>query len=544
MKIKIAAQALRVYGSAQRTRPAGGERRMRMAQPRSTSTHSNRELMDLLAEIAQVASPGDSHACTQRAFDEARARAGHANCPTAQQVCVRLNAGREERRTWGEWLEIVLTKSAAFLDRSAAKVGTVKQSSAQHREAAQRALRVARNEGEHHRAKTAYDAWRAERVANLEEQYRHVWPTSSQITTAYGNWTTAVTAINHGEEHGGTTDDGYGAAIDRPVSRLSDRALIDALERGVRAANPDNPARCTQRAFDAVRDQLEGFDGHIPSAQRICARLNLGRVQRRSWSEWVELALDKHASIDQILGRGRTDARAGGPNEEEITFAIKWVASQTGEITSAVGYDKAREEKRHELPRQVRHVLPTAAQITHVTDTWEAALAIAGLGPREVERANGGVSGADMIRAFVHANAAWPTKRALEQFGKDADVRWRRPHQDGVALRDALADLHREMEARGENPPALTERWSAQRGRPTVDLGVPEFAAAPTATEAWTPEAAIDAVAGWLRERNGREATWRAYIADAAGNPLLPQGSTITRFGGWAEVRKQAGKVR
>lgn len=515
-----------------------------MPQAHATPTHPNRELMDLLAEIARVASPGDPRACTQRAFDDARAQAGHANCPTAQQLCARLNAGREGPRTWAEWLEIVLTKPAAFLDRSAAKVGTVKQSPEKHREAAQRALRVARNEGDHHVTKTAYDAWRAARVANLEEQHRHVWPTSSQITTAYGNWTKAVTAITEGEEQRDATDDGYGAAIDRPAPRLSDRALIDALEQGVRAANPDDPARCTQRAFDAVRDQLEGFDGHVPSAQRICARLNVDRAQRRSWSEWVELALDENASIDQILGRGRTDARAGGPNEEEIRFAIKWVASQTGEIPSAVGYDKAREEKRQELPRQVRHVLPTAAQITHMTDTWEKALTIANLGPREPERANGGVPAADMIRAFVRTNAAWPTKRALEQFGQDAGVRWRRPHQDGVALSAAMADLRREMTASGENPPALTERWSAQRGRPTVDLGAPEFAAAPTATEAWTPEAAIDAVAGWLQERNGRPATWRAYIADAAGNPLLPQGSTITRFGGWADVRKQAGKVR
>lgn len=509
-----------------------------MAQPRSIPTHSNRELMDLLAAVARVANPERPEACTQRAFDAARARAGH-----AQQVCVRLNAGRTERRTWGEWLEIVLTKPASFLDRAAAKSGVVKQSPEQHRQAAQRALRVARNEGDHHRTKMAYDAWRAERVVTLEAHHHHVWPTSSQITTAYGNWTKAVAAVTEGEEDGGATDGGYGAAIHRP-SRLSDRALVDAVEQGVRVANPDNPARCTQAAFDAVREQLEGFDGHVPSAQRICVRLNKDRAQRRSWSEWVKLALDEDASIDQILGRGRTDARAGGPNDEEITFAIKWVASQTGEIPSAVGYDKAREEKRQELPRQVRHVLPTAAQITHVTGAWEAAIALVGFDPREPERASGGVAAADMLRAFVRANAAWPTKRALEQFGQDAGVRWRRPHQDGVALRDALVELHREMTAGGENPPALAERWDADRGRPAIDLDAPEFVAAPTATEGWTREAALDAVAEWLRTRDGREATWRAYIADAAGNPLMPQGSTITRFGGWAAVRKLADKVR
>ncbi len=313
------------------------------------------------------------------------------------------------------------------------------------------------------------------------------------------------------------------------------------MAEGVRLARPDDPVHCTQRAFDAVRDQLGSFEGHVPTAQQVCARLNAHRAQRRSWSEWVAIALDENASLDQVVGRGHTDALAGAPTKEGVAFAIKWVAARTGKVPSAVAYDRARDEMRGRVPKRCRHVLPTAAQITQVTSSWDAALALADFDPREPERAGGGVTAADMIRAFVRANRAWPTKRTLEQFGQDAGVRWRRPHQDGVALSAAMAELHREMDARGENPPALTERWGADRGRPTVDLGAPEFAAAPTATEAWTLEVAIDAVTGWLRERNGRGATWRAYIADAAGNPAMPQGSTITRFGGWAYVRRQAG---
>lgn len=282
----------------------------------------------------------------------------------------------------------------------------------------------------------------------------------------------------------------------------------------------------------------------MPSARRICTRLNERREQRRSWAEWVALALDHNASLERIAGRGRTDALAGSPPERTIASAVGSAARHLGRAPSAVGYDGAREELLSRVSRQIRHVFPTSAQIIQVTGTWDAALALDELEPAEPPRAGGGVPAADMIRAFVRANAAWPTKRALEQFGQDAGVRWRRPHQDGVALRDAVTDLHREMTASDENPPALTERWGNDRGRPHVDASAPEFAAAPTATEGWTHQAAINAVAEWLRARNGREATWRAYIADAAGDPLMPQGSTISRLGGWAEVRKQADRVR
>jgi len=496
-----------------------------------------------MAEVARVANPERPEACTQRAFDAARAQAGHADSPTAQQICLRLNAGRKERRTWPQWLAIVLTEPAKFLNRSAAKSGTATHTPAQNRAAAQRALRVARNEGEHHKSKTAYDAWRANRIANLDKQHHHVWPTGRQIMNAYDGWADALAALATDHEQD-PENDGYRAAINRIAPQLSDRDIVDAVAKGVQAGRPDDPSRCTQRAFDAVREQLEGFDAPVPTAQRICVRLNANRAQRRSWSQWVELALDENVSMDQIIGRGRTDARAGAPSEDQITFAIKWIASQSGNVPSAVGYDKAREEMRQRLPRQVRHVLPTAAQITHVTDTWEAALTVAGFDARQPERASGGVPAANMIRAFVRANAAWPTKRALEQFGQDADVRWRRPHQDGTALRDVVSQVHREMDASNESPPALTERWGNDRGRPHVDPNAPEFAAAPTATEAWTRATAIDAVTKWLQARNGRQATWRAYIADAARNPLLPQGSTITRLGGWADVRKQARETR
>lgn len=207
-------------------------------------------------------------------------------------------------------------------------------------------------------------------------------------------------------------------------------------------------------------------------------------------------------------------------------------------------YDGARDEMRDRIPKHLSHVLPSAAQITQVTGTWDVALAIAGLQSREPDRVGGGVPAADMIRAFVRANGAWPTKRALEQFGQDVGVRWRRPHQDGVILRDVVSDVHVEMTASGDTPPALTERWGTDRGRPRIDLNAAEFTAAPTATEGWTRETVLGAVAEWLRARDGREVTWRAYMAEAAGNPLMPQGSTITRLGGWADVRKHAGKVR
>ncbi len=152
--------------------------------------------MDLLATIARVANPERPGACTQRAFDAARAGAGHADCPTAQQICARLNAGREARRSWRAWLDIVLNESDDFLARSAAKRGTVKQSPERIQEAAAFALRLARNEGDHHVSRAAYEAWRARRIANLEERHHHVFPTGAQILRAYEHdWRKAVASL-------------------------------------------------------------------------------------------------------------------------------------------------------------------------------------------------------------------------------------------------------------------------------------------------------------------------------------------------------------
>lgn len=323
----------------------------------------------------------------------------------------------------------------------------------------------------------------------------------------------------------------------RPLSQVE---LISVVAQGARRASPAKPNSCTQRAFDAVRERQDESDSHVPTARQICVRLNANRVQPRTWPEWVAIALDESASMRQVAGRCRTDRHAGAPSAEGMGFAIRWVASRIEEVPSAVGYDGAREEMRERIPKRLRHVLPTAAQIMHVTGTWEAALEIAGFEPREPDRAGGGVSAAEMVEAFVRANGAWPTKRALEQFGQDARVRWRRPHQDGVALRDVVAAVHRDMEVRGEEPPPINVRWQAHRGRPHFDPSARELATAPRAADVWTIEAATDAVARWLRARRGREVTWRAYIADAAGGRELPQGSTITRLGGWACVRAQA----
>lgn len=168
---------------------------VRVAPSRFIPTQSNRQLMDLMAAIARVASPAHPEACTQRAFDAVRGEAGHADCPTAQQICARLNAGRKKRRSWSEWLDITLNKPASFLDRSAPKSGIGKQSKEQTRIAAAFALRLARNEGDHHLSRAAYAAWRKQRIASLDEPLRYSLPTESQITYAYGNWRKSIAAL-------------------------------------------------------------------------------------------------------------------------------------------------------------------------------------------------------------------------------------------------------------------------------------------------------------------------------------------------------------
>lgn len=165
---------------------------------RYTSDYSVQDLFEAVAEIATAANPDQPDLCTQRAFDAARAGAGHPNCPTARQVCVRLNAARKtSQRTWREWLDVALNKSPAFRARSAAKRGTVKQPPEQIRKAAEVALRLARNEGNHHLTQASYRAWREDRVARIDEHLRYVLPTDSQVYRAYGrSWPNAAASLD------------------------------------------------------------------------------------------------------------------------------------------------------------------------------------------------------------------------------------------------------------------------------------------------------------------------------------------------------------
>lgn len=163
---------------------------------RHASQYTDRELYAALAEIAQVANPDQPERCTQRAFDDARADARQPTCPTARQICTRLNAVRDtSKRTWREWLDVALNESTNFHARSAAKRGTVKQPPETIRVSAMFALRLARAEGDHHRTQAAYGAWREERAVLLGSRLQDVLPTDRQVRRAFGSWPEALAAI-------------------------------------------------------------------------------------------------------------------------------------------------------------------------------------------------------------------------------------------------------------------------------------------------------------------------------------------------------------
>jgi hypothetical protein len=255
----------------------------------------------------------------------------------------------------------------------------------------------------------------------------------------------------------------------------------------------------------------------------------------------VEVALDDRASLDHVAGRGKADLRASDPHPDTISFALRLVRARvTGDVPSAVAYDAARLELLPQLNGRLRSLLPTAAQIMQLTGGWDAALLLAGWEPRPRPSTSAArsISAVDMIEAFVIANDAWPTKHALEKFGALAGVRWRRPHQDAQDIESARAAARGRLVSTGHRVPPADRRWGSADGEPAVDAEA--LGQAAPATIPWTPPAAVDAVAEWLNDRAGRDVTWRAYIADAARSRNLPQGSTITRLGGWAAIRDQA----
>ena len=172
------------------------------------------------------------------------------------------------------------------------------------------------------------------------------------------------------------------------MQQPNDLALLDAVYEVAAVANPADPLRTSQRAFDDTRTRSLFHPG-LPRAKRIAERLGM---------PWRDVLTVAHAHDDE---RGRLLAAKTGRERP-----VKWVTPENAASSLAIiarrlntnsltqgQYRREREQmladdaKRWIHGRQLR--VPSAAQVVDAVGSWDAALSAAGLQPAPTRRKPG-----------------------------------------------------------------------------------------------------------------------------------------------------------
>lgn len=310
-------------------------------------------------------------------------------------------------------------------------------------------------------------------------------------------------------------------------SSYDKRTLLDVVLAVAGVASPSDPAALTQLAYNAGRTAAGYADA--PSGKQIAARLGM------PWRELVELAVDPTLDKDKTIGRqlGREDEEWLGPGT--VRAALKTVAMRLGRSTLRPDeYLAERERVLDEARRAVRHkgepLLPSEGQILRIAGSWDKALRLAGLKPRERDD-HKGVSVVEALEWALESRGALPTRRELEAFAASNgfSVAWKE-----MAWSAALVELRRRRAEWGKwTPPASPPLGS--RPDYAVEVSLPASTARRRRAR-WTREECVNAIARLLGELGGERLTQRAYQQRARLDPDLPPLSSLQRHGTFAEI--------
>jgi hypothetical protein len=324
-------------------------------------------------------------------------------------------------------------------------------------------------------------------------------------------------------------------------------ALLRCVREVAAVANPDDPAATTQRAFDDAR----GFSTtSLPQAKRIAEHLSL------SWRDVLAVTLAPESEQNKLLGVWTREARADWLTREGVRSALRVVALRREATSLTTG--EYRTERTAMLVADRRRWmhggglrLPTDEQIIAVTDSWDAALRLAGLAVK-VPRARVAqvvLTRVEVIERFYEHYSKRPSRPELEAFARGNNIPMRAERDRKWSA--IVAEWERLRRERGLPPPRVAPRLP---GRPTpkrqrtrtAHYGQDVGAARPGEQRImgkWTREKCAAAVACYLAQLpKGARSTERGYADWAASQPRdsVPAMATIQEYGGWEWVRREA----
>ncbi|MGB1582455.1 MAG: hypothetical protein ACPHCI_01565 [Solirubrobacterales bacterium] len=311
-------------------------------------------------------------------------------------------------------------------------------------------------------------------------------------------------------------------------SRYTQAQLLDAtcdVLRFVRA----NSRSVSQDAFNGARAEAGHPD--LPLAKSVCDRAGMG------WEALQLLAERSEAGRAIALGRrDNSELDADWVTTEQIVFALRLVSLLLDRRTFSTA--EYRRERAAIVEDSKVRLLPSEEQVLSRTQTWQAALAIAGLDPElgvehELDRFQEAFK---VLDTALSAHEIVPTLNEVVKFAR----------ANGMRLPDVLKpfagflDLWRQSrEQRGLTTPPYEPHRS---NRPDFGHRVLDAPTQRVRRGYWTEARAVEAMRRFLDMRApGEPTTRKAYVDWSNGDREAPAASHLDReFGGFARVRRLA----
>lgn len=202
-------------------------------------------------------------------------------------------------------------------------------------------------------------------------------------------------------------------------------SIVRDVALAAAAADPDplkSPAEVSERAWDAARWSLVASWGKVAVARQVCMDLRDRDGRPYKWRELLADVFRDEIDYAQHHGQ-RVSARDRSLTDEHVFWALNHVAHFLAvRSLRPHEYETGRRQLLEQNTgsemnrRQWECVLPTGNQLTTHAKTWDRALELAELDPREAVERREVPSPSELIARFFLRHGHLPLERRFKDF--------------------------------------------------------------------------------------------------------------------------------
>jgi len=309
---------------------------------------------------------------------------------------------------------------------------------------------------------------------------------------------------------------------------------VAAVALAASGGDPTQARRLTKHAWTRARGMVPM--GTLPGAETVRQRVGL------TWSETLALALRPVESRPTFVGQrdGSVRGRWGELGDQVALRVLRSAAAELGHPPTAVAYDALVRRLEAESLRWRRAAplrLPRSTLVLQRFDTWESALAIAGLvaSPRSMpSRVKPVPSLVDTLDRCIDATGVLPVSQYVLAWAACVDIPVGRRATSWASVVKAV---RAQRSARGVATP---DAPTAARDCPPLPAPVRRRR---RCTFRHTRQDVLESLRQYAAQnlRDGRPPRRRDYLAAAQRDPLLLAASVLQRHGGFQTLCREAG---